>query len=232
MDEAPAPRGLVIFPAMRHLALTGNIAAGKSTVAALLAAKGATLIDADQLAREAIAPGTPGFDAVVEHFGPTVVAPDGQIDRSALRRRVFGDAAARDVLNGIVHPIVARLREAAVREARARGDALVISDIPLLFEVGLERAFDGVVLVDAPEAVRRARMVRDRGLSVEEADAMIAAQWPSARKRAGATWILENGGTRGQLARQVEALWPVLLAADGAATPLPHGASAADTSPR
>jgi len=217
---------------MRHLALTGNIAAGKSSVATLLAAKGATVIDADRLARDAVAPGTPGFAAVVEHFGPTVVAPDGQIDRHALRRRVFHDAAARDVLNGIVHPIVARLRDAAVREAQARGDAVVISDIPLLFEVGLERAFDGVLLVDAPEAMRRDRLVRDRGLSVEEADAMMAAQWPSARKRAGATWILDNGGTREALARQVDALWPALRSTQPHAPPLPPGASAADTSPR
>ena len=217
---------------MRHLALTGNIAAGKSTVAALLAARGATLIDADRLARDAVAPGTPGFDAVVAQFGPTVVGPEGQIDRGALRRRVFADAAAREVLNGIVHPIVARLREAAVAAARARGDSLVISDIPLLFEVGLERAFDGVLLVDAPEAVRRDRLVRARGLTEAEAEAMIAAQWPSARKRAGATWMLENGGSRDALEAQVDALWPALVGAGTPAPPLPPGTSAADTSPR
>ena len=217
---------------MRHLALTGNIAAGKSSVAARLAAKGATVIDADQLAREAVAPGTPGFEAVVDHFGPAIVAPDGGIDRSALRRRVFGDAAARDVLNGIIHPIVARLRDAAVRDARARGATLIISDIPLLFEVGLERAFDGVLLVDAPEAVRRDRLMRNRALTAAEADAMIAAQWPSARKRAGATWILDNTGTSEELARQVDALWPALQSADPPGPPLPYGASAADTSSR
>ena len=217
---------------MRHLALTGNIAAGKSSVAARLAAKGATVIDADQLAREAVAPGTPGFEAVVDHFGPAIVAPDGGIDRSALRRRVFGDAAARDVLNGIIHPIVARLRDAAVRDARARGATLIISDIPLLFEVGLERAFDGVLLVDAPEAVRRDRLMRDRALTAAEADAMIAAQWSSARKRAGATWILDNTGTPEELARQVDTLWPALQSADPPGPPLPYGASAADTSPR
>ena len=217
---------------MRHLALTGNIAAGKSSVAARLAAKGATVIDADQLAREAVAPGTTGFEAVVDHFGPSIVAPDGGIDRSALRRRVFGDAAARDVLNGIIHPIVARLRDAAVRDARARGATLIISDIPLLFEVGLERAFDGVLLVDAPEAVRRDRLMRDRALTATEADAMIAAQWPSERKRAGATWILDNTGTPEELARQVDALWPALQSADPPGPPLPYGASAADTSSR
>jgi len=192
---------------MLHLALTGNIAAGKSTVAAMLAAHGATIIDADVLSREAVAPGTAGLDAVVERFGAQVLAADGTLDRAALRARVFNDAVARDALNAIVHPAVRRLRDEAVRAAGERGDRIVISDIPLLFEVGLEHAFDGVILVDAPEAVRRERLVRDRGLSESEAQAMIDAQWPSDRKRAGATWIVENDGPREALAARVEAVW-------------------------
>lgn len=196
---------------MRHFALTGNIASGKSTVAALLAEHGATIIDADQLAREAVAPGTPGLQAVLDQFGPALLLPDGTLDRAALRRHVFRDPAARDQLNAIVHPIVRRLRDDAVEAARLRGDAVVISDIPLLFEVGLERAFDGVILVDAPPAVRQARLVRDRGLSPEDAEAMIAAQWPTERKRAGATWIIDNDGPREALAPRIAALWPALL---------------------
>ena len=192
---------------MLHLALTGNIAAGKSTVAAMLAAHGATIIDADVLSREAVAPGTAGLDAVVERFGAQVLAADGTLDRAALRARVFNDAVARDALNAIVHPAVRRLRDEAVAAARTRGDRIVISDIPLLFEVGLEHAFDGVILVDAPESTRRARMVRDRGLSEADAQAMIDAQWPSERKRAGATWIVENDGLREALATRVEAVW-------------------------
>ena len=192
---------------MLHLALTGNIAAGKSTVAAMLAAHGATIIDADVLSREAVAPGTAGLDAVVERFGAQVLAADGTLDRAALRARVFNDAVARDALNAIVHPAVRRLRDEAVRAAGERGDRIVISDIPLLFEVGLEHAFDGVILVDAPEAMRRERMVRDRWLSDAVAQAMIDAQWRSDRKRAGSTWIVENDGSREALAARVEAVW-------------------------
>jgi dephospho-CoA kinase len=197
---------------MLHVALTGNIASGKSTVATLLAAHGATIIDADELARAAVAPGTPGLEAVVERFGSGVLAHDGSLDRAALRARVFRDAVARDALNAIVHPAVRRLRDEAVAAAHARGDRIVVSDIPLLFEVGLEHAFDAVILVDAPEPVRLARIVRDRGLGAGEAQAMIDAQWPSARKRTGATWVIDNSGDRDALAAEVQALWTQLEA--------------------
>lgn len=211
---------------MRSIALTGNIASGKSSVAALLASHGATIIDADQLARAAVAPGTPGLAAVTAHFGPTVLRDDGTLDRAALRARVFADPAARDALNAIVHPEVARLREEALTVARGRGDRVVVSDIPLLFEVGLEGAFDAVILVDAPAAVREARMVRDRGLSVETARAMMAAQWPPERKRAGATWIVDNAGSREALTARVAELWGEIET--WAALPEPR--STADTS--
>lgn len=192
---------------MLHLALTGNIASGKSTVAALLAAHGATIIDADVLARDAVAPGTPGLAMVVDRFGEGVLAADGSLDRAALRARVFRDPAARDALNAIVHPAVRRLRDEAVAAARARGDRIVISDIPLLFEVGLEHAFDGVILVDAPESIRLERLVRDRGLSTADAQAMIDAQWPAERKRARATWVIENDGPREAIVPRVAAVW-------------------------
>lgn len=214
----------------RHLALTGNIASGKSTVADLLAAHGATIIDADQLAREAVAPGTDGFEAVVERFGPSVVAADGTLDRSALRARVFADPAARETLNQIVHPRVRQLRDAAVAAARARGDRLIVSDIPLLFEVGLEHAFDAIVLVDAPEAIRKERLVRHRGLTPAVAQSMIDAQWPTTRKRNRVHWILENDGTPEALRARVEALWPMLTGPDWP-PPLPQPGIAADTSP-
>ncbi|QJR36018.1 dephospho-CoA kinase [Gemmatimonas groenlandica] len=208
---------------MLHLALTGNIASGKSTVASLLAAHGATIIDADLLARDAVRPGTAALDAIVERFGPSAVQPDGTLDRPALRRRVFRDPVARDALNAIVHPAVGRLRDEQVAAARRRGDAVVISDIPLLFEVGLEHAFDGVILVDAPESERLARLQRDRGLLHEEAQAMIDAQWSSSRKRSGATWIIDNDGPREQLPTLVAELWQTIQA-------LPLRGSSADTS--
>jgi dephospho-CoA kinase len=211
---------------MPSIALTGNIASGKSSVAALLASHGATIIDADQLARAAVAPGTPGLAAVIAHFGTTVLKDDGTLDRAALRARVFADAAARDALNAIVHPEVARLREEALRVARGRGDRVIISDIPLLFEVGLDGAFDGIILVDAPVAVREARLVHDRGLSIDEARAMIAAQWPVERKRAGARWIVTNDSSREVLAARVETLWPEIEAFAA----LPEGGSVTDTS--
>ena len=194
-----------------HIGLTGNIASGKSSVARQLAALGAVVIDADVLAREVVAPGTEGFDAVVDHFGPTVLAADGSLDRSALRRRVFHDAAARSALNAIVHPAIARLRDHRFAEAAARGATVVISDIPLLFEVGLEHAFDGIILVDAAASVRHARLMRDRGLSSIDADAMLAAQWPSAQKRSGATWVIDNDGSLAQLEARVPQLWSAIL---------------------
>jgi dephospho-CoA kinase len=214
---------LVVSFRMLHLALTGNIASGKSSVASLLEAHGATIIDADLLAREAVRPGTAALDAIVDRFGASVLLADGTLDRAALRRHVFRDPVARDALNAIVHPAVGRLREAQLAEAKRRGDAVVISDIPLLFEVGLEHAFDGVILVDAPTSVRLERLQRDRGLSRDEAQAMIDAQWPSARKRSGATWIIDNDGPREQLPIRVAELWQAIQA-------LPLRGSSADTS--
>ncbi len=214
---------MVVSFRMLQLALTGNIASGKSTVAALLAAQGATIIDADLLAREAVRPGTAVLAAIIDRFGPSVLQGDGTLDRPALRERVFRDTEARDALNAIVHPAVSRLRDTRLADARQRGDAVVISDIPLLFEVGLEQAFDGVILVDAPESERLERLTRDRGLSRDEAQAMISAQWPSARKRAGATWIIDNDGPREQLPARVAELWQTIQA-------LPLRGSTADTS--
>lgn len=200
---------------MLSVGLTGNIASGKSAVASLLAAHGATILDADVMAREVVAPGTPGFEAVVEQFGEGVVLPDGTLDRPALRRIVFADPARRSALNAIVHPAVGRLRERRLAEARARGDRVVVSDIPLLFEVGLEYLFDGVIVVDAPEAVRLARLTGDRGLAEEEARRIMAAQLPSERKRAAATWVIDNDGSRAQLASRTASLWQLLLAEAG-----------------
>lgn len=211
---------------MRHIALTGNIASGKSTVSARLAALGATIIDADVLARMAVAPGTPGLAAVVARFGAGVLAPDGSLDRAALRARVFRDEPARRALEAIIHPEVRRLRAEAVAAARDHGAALVVSDSPLVFETGIAAQFDGVLLVDAPAAVRRERLVRDRGLAPADADAMIAAQWPSTRTRPLATWIIDNDDTPEVLQQRVDALWPTLVASP----PLPSGAPATDIS--
>ena len=169
---------------MLSVALTGNIGAGKSTVAGLFDAWGATLIDADRLVREAQAPGTPVLEAIAERFGAEVISSDGSLDRPALRARVLADPTALADLNRIVHPAVRRRRLELLGQARARGDRIVVSDIPLLFEADDPKAFDAVVLVDAPEPVRRARLLASRGLSPAEADRMMAAQLASDPKRA------------------------------------------------
>jgi dephospho-CoA kinase len=192
---------------MLTFGLTGNIASGKSAVAARLAALGAPVVDADILAREAVEPGRPALAAIRGRWGDAVLRPDGSLDRAALRRVVFADPAERAALDAIVHPAVARLRHAALETARRRGEPFVVCDIPLLFEAGLERAVDRIILVDAPEAVRRARLVRDRGLEPAEADAMIAAQLPSAAKRDRAHRIVENDGTLDELDARVDELW-------------------------
>ena len=177
---------------MLNVALTGNIAAGKSTVVDLFRRWGATIIDADDLARQAQAPGGTVLAAIAQRFGADVLAPDGSLDRAALRGKVMGDQAALDALNAIVHPAVRRRRDELVREATERGDILVVNDIPLLFEVLDPAQFDAVVLVDASVALRRSRLRAMRGLSSEEADRMIAAQMPAARKRAQSHYTIEN----------------------------------------
>lgn len=200
---------------MLLVALTGNIASGKSEVAHQLSRLGATVIDADQLAREAVVPGTPALAAIVERWGPRMLRPDGTLDRAALRHIVFADDVEREALNGIVHPAVAQLRDRRVSEARARGDRVVVAAIPLLFETGIEGGFDKVILVDAPERVRLDRLVRLRGLDPDEARRMIAAQVPAADKRARADIVIDNDGTIEALRAAVERAWRDLMTSIG-----------------
>ena len=195
---------------MLNVALTGNIAAGKSEVVRHFARWGATVIDADQLAREAQAPGTEVLRAIVQRFGREVLAADGTLDRAALRGRVMGDDDALAALNGIVHPAVRRRRDQLLAEAKGRGDAIVINDIPLLFEAADPAQFDVVVLVDAPEELRRSRLLHDRGLSAEHADRMLRAQIPSEVKRARADLVIDNAGTREELETAARAAWEEL----------------------
>jgi dephospho-CoA kinase len=192
---------------MYRVALTGNIASGKSTVARIWAGLGATLVDADELARRVVAPGTPGLEAVVERFGPGVLSADGTLDRAALRGVVFGDDAARRDLERILHPAIGRLRDGEDERLEGAGAAIVVHVIPLLFEVGLEAEFDDVVLVDAPEEVRLRRLVELRGLPEAEARHMIAAQMPASSKRGRATLIVDNAGSREELERDARSAW-------------------------
>ena len=196
---------------MLKVGLTGNIAAGKSSVAEVWRSLGATVVDADELARRAVEPGTPAHAAIAAEWGSWVLEDGGALDRAALRQIVFADPDARERLEGIVHPAVAALRDEHYREAHARGEKLVVADIPLLFEVGMADDFDVVVLVDAPEEVRLARLVSDRGLDADEARRMIAAQMPAELKRARADVVIRNTGTRGDLQDRARDVWRDLV---------------------
>lgn len=195
---------------MRIIGLTGNIGAGKSAVSARLASQGARVIDADQLARDVVAPGTPTLGAILARWGPAVGSSDAGLDRAALRRIVFRDATERAALDAIVHPAIAALRETALARALGEGAEIVVCDIPLLFEAGLEETVEEIILVDAPAELRRARLLASRALTGDEADAMIAAQMPSERKRARAHHVIENTGSLESLYAKVDALWKTL----------------------
>jgi dephospho-CoA kinase len=195
---------------MLLVGLTGNIASGKSTVAQLLSEHGATIIDADVLARRAVEKGSPVYDAIVKRWGTSVLAPDGHLDRAALRRVVFSHPRELETLNDLVHPEVERLRKSRVNEAQSRGDRMVICDIPLLFEKKMADGFDKIVLVDAPRPLRLERLVKERGLRETEAMDMIAAQMPAELKRARADYVIDNGGTLAELTRKVDEVWAEL----------------------
>ena len=192
---------------MRLIGLTGNIASGKSLVADLFAERGATIIDADVLAREAVMKGSPALDSIVARWGRSVLDAEGNLDRAALRHRVFEDQSELDALNAIVHPEVSRRRSEEVAAARARGDQVIVCVIPLLFERHLAEDFDTIVLVDAPRSIRLERIVRDRGLDEAEAMKMIASQMPADLKRARADFVIENAGSREELEAEVDRVW-------------------------
>lgn len=195
---------------MLSVALTGNIAAGKTTVAELFRRWGATLIDADQLVREAQAPGRPALGEIAARFGADLISSDGTLNRPALRTRVLADPAALSDLNRIIHPAVHRRRLELLAEARAQGDRIVVSDIPLLFEVDDPAAFDAVVLVDAPDKLRRTRLLGQRGLSALDADRMMMAQLPAAPKRARSDYVIDNDTDLAALERAAAIVWRAL----------------------
>jgi dephospho-CoA kinase len=190
--------------------LTGGIGSGKSTVAAMLAERGAVVVDADRLAREAVAPGTPALRAVVDRFGPAVVAGDGSLDRQALAGVVFDDAGALADLNAIVHPPV----RAAIAERLAElaaTDAVVVLEIPLLVESGRSYGESAILVVDCPEEVAVRRLVEDRGMDEADARRRMAAQVPRAQRLAAADVVIDNAGSLDDLRRQVEAVWAGLV---------------------
>lgn len=183
-----------------RVGLTGGIASGKSTVAALLAARGAPVIDTDRLAREAVAPGTEGLAAVAEAFGPQILAADGSLDRAALGRRVFADPEARQRLEAILHPRIHARLEARLERIRA---PYAVAMVPLLIETGWHRDMDAVVIVDLPEAEQRERLMARDGLSAEDAEARRSAQASRAQRLEAAHYTIDNSGARAALAGQV-----------------------------
>lgn len=195
---------------MLHVGLTGNVASGKSTVARHFRDWGATLIDADAIVRELQAPGTPLVAAIAREFGEGLLNAAGVLDRARLRQLVMADPARREALNRLVHPAVEARRLALLSDAAGRGDRIVVSDIPLLFEVMDPLRFDAVVLVDAPEAVRQERLQRHRGLAEAEARALIAAQLPAEVKRPHSDFIIENDADLATLETRARAVWHAL----------------------
>ncbi|ADB75802.1 dephospho-CoA kinase [Geodermatophilus obscurus] len=189
---------------MLRIGLTGGIGSGKSTVAGLLAARGARIVDADRIAREVVEPGTPGLEAVVAAFGQEVLTPEGALDRPALAAVVFADPDARRRLDGIVHPLVrARATELV---AAAPPDAVVVQDVPLLVETGQAGSYDLVLVVEADLDTRVRRLV-GRGLAEDDARARIAAQASDEQRRAVADVVLDNSGSVEDLEAQVDRFW-------------------------
>jgi dephospho-CoA kinase len=208
---------------MRIIGLTGGIASGKSTFAAALRARGVPVLDADALARAAVAKGTPALAEIVAAFGPEVLAPDGELDRRRMGERVFADPAARARLEAIVHPRVrARFAEEVAARA-AEGHALVFYDVPLLYEAHLEAMVELVVVVWAPRAVQLGRLAARDGLSPAAAEARLAAQLPLDEKAARADVVVANEGDVAALAAKA----PRLLAdlSGGLARKLPNAAA-------
>jgi len=192
-----------------RVGLTGGVASGKSTVAAILTELGAVVVDADQLAREVVEPGTPGLAAVVQEFGDTVLTEDGTLDRPALGAVVFADQDARRRLESILHPLI-RARAGEI-EAAAEPDAVVVHDIPLLVETGQAGQFDAVLVVDVPVDIQVERLLRDRGWSRADAEARVAAQADREERRAAATYVIENTGTREDLHDRVTEVFTALV---------------------
>ena len=189
---------------MTRIGLTGGIGSGKSTVAALLAAHGAVVVDADEIARDVVEPGTPGLVAVVAEFGPDVLSESGTLDRARLAQIVFNDPAALQRLNEIVHPLVGAESQRLISDAPA--GAVLVYDVPLLVENGLQSGFDSVVVVEAPENVRLERLTA-RGVDPQDAVRRMANQASGEQRAAVADYVIDNSGALPDLAAQVERVW-------------------------
>ena len=193
---------------MLLVGLTGGIGSGKSEVSRRLAARGAVIVDADVIAREVVAPGSPGLAQVVEAFGDRVLTPDGSLDRDAVAARVFGDDDARRQLNAIVHPLVgARSLELIVAAGEADPHAVVVNDVPLLVENSLQDRYDVVLVVDCAPEMQLRRLVEQRGMAEADARARMATQATREQRLAAADYVVRNDGGLDELDRQVAEVW-------------------------
>lgn len=195
----------------RILGITGSIASGKSSVAAIFAELGAVVVSADQLARAAVAPGSPVLAELVQIFGPAILGPAGELDRAVLARLVFADPAARERLNALTHPAIAELAVARLQQLRASGVPLAVYEAPLLFEAGAAGRVDWVLVIAIDPALQRKRLAQRDGLAEPDIQARIDSQWPLAEKIARADFVIDNSGPPTETRRQVVALHHYLL---------------------
>lgn len=191
---------------MKRIGLTGGIGSGKSTVTALLRERGVSVIDADVIARETVAPGSPVLAELARAFGEDIIRSDGTLDRQGLAARAFADRQATETLNAITHPAIERRTQELFDQVEAAGEPLVIWDMPLLVDKGYHEQMDGVIVVDVAVDERVRRLVEGRGLTEEDARQRIAAQLPDEVRLAAADWIIDNNGPVQALAGQVDAL--------------------------
>lgn len=198
--------------ALRVFGLTGGIGSGKSEVAKRLLERGLPVVNADQLARLAVAPGSPGLAQIAERFGSELLSASGELDRAGLALRVFSDAEARRALDAIVHPIVRQLAAEHFQAIAERGEPLACYEVPLLYEVGLERTLTPVVVVNSPEPLIRARLKARDGFSDAQIEARIAAQMPLGEKVRRADYVLENDGSLAQLRQRADTVFDALCA--------------------
>ena len=198
---------------MRVIGLTGGIASGKSTAAKILAELGARVVDADQIARDVVAPGEPALAEIVARFGGEYLQADGTLDRKRLGARVFADADERRALNAITHPRIAAATQARLQALRAANEPVAVYEAALIVENGMQAGLDGLIVVACAEPTQRARLMARDGLSAAEADARLAAQLPLAQKIAVADWVINSNGTLAETRQATARVWAEVVAA-------------------
>lgn len=192
---------------MLKIALTGGAGSGKSTVARMFKELGAPVVDADVAARDAVRPGAPAWEELHRAFGPEFFQENGELDRGKMARLAFSNPEAREKLNAILHPHIIRIIKAKVKQLAEKGEKLVVVEVPLLFEAGLQNAYDRIIVVyaDPAQQMQRLNARDDRG--IEEIAGILAAQWPLEKKRQLAHYVVDNRGSLEDTKKQVKNIW-------------------------